>query len=147
MINKQKQTKIGRLKAKDHLLLIEMARTIKVTTEKVAKEQAREVDEKRLKLQETREENRKRAGRIKERKEKQIKIMKEERKEQKKKIQRGIQALKEIQKYQKGSELLIKRLPFQRVVKEIAQHRMEGLRFQSAAVMALQEAGEAFLVA
>ena len=93
-----------------------------------------------------REENRKRAERIKERREKQIKIMKEERKEQKKKVQRGIQALKEIQKYQKGSELLIKRLPFQRVVKEIAQHQMEGLRFQSAAVMVLQEVGEAFLV-
>ena len=146
LINKWKQTKIGRLKTKDHLLLIEMARTIKVTAEKVAKEWAREVGEKRLKLQKTREENRKRAERIKERKEKQIKIMKEERKEQKKKVQRGIQALKEIQKYQKGSELLIKRLPFQRVVKEIAQHQMEGLRFQSAAVMALQEAGEAFLV-
>ena len=83
---------------------------------------------------------------IKERKEKQIKIIKEEKKEKKKRIQRGMQALKEIQKYQKGAELLIKWLPFQRVVKEIAQQKMEGLRFQSAAVMALQEAGEAFLV-
>ena len=54
--------------------------------------------------------------------------------------------MKEIQKYQKGSELLIRRLPFQRVVREIAQKHMEGLRFQSAAIMALQEAGEAFLV-
>ena len=57
-----------------------------------------------------------------------------------------MQASKEIQKYQKGSELLIKRLPFQRVVKEIAQQQMEGLRFQSVAVMALKEVGEAFLV-
>ena len=57
-----------------------------------------------------------------------------------------MQALKEIQKYQKGAELLVKQLPFQRVVKEIAQQKMEGLRFQSVAIMALQEAGEAFLV-
>ena len=73
-------------------------------------------------------------------------MIEEEKKDQKKKMQRGMQALKEIQKFQKGSELLIRRLPFQRVVREIAQKRMEGLQFQSAAVMALQEAGEAFLV-
>ena len=57
-----------------------------------------------------------------------------------------MQALNEIQKYQKGADLLIRRLPFQRLVREITQKRREELRFQSAAVLALQEAGEAFLV-
>ena len=41
---------------------------------------------------------------------------------------------------------MIRRLPFQRPVREITQKRREGLRFQSAAVLTLQEAGEAFLV-
>ena len=57
-----------------------------------------------------------------------------------------MQALKEIQKYQKGADLLIRRFPFQWLVREIAQQMREGLRFQSAAVLVLQEAGEAFLV-
>ena len=57
-----------------------------------------------------------------------------------------MQALKEIQKYQKGADLLIRRLPFQRLVWEIVQKRREGLRLQSTAILALQEAGEAFLV-
>ena len=57
-----------------------------------------------------------------------------------------MQALKEIQKYQKWADLLIRRLPFQRLVREIVQKRREGLRLQSVAVLALQEAGEAFLV-
>ena len=48
-----------------------------------------------------------------------------------------MQALKEIQKYQKGADLLIRRLPFQQLVREIAQQKREGLRFQSAAVLAL----------
>ena len=41
---------------------------------------------------------------------------------------------------------MIRRLPFQRLVREITQKRRQGLRFQSTVVMALQEAGEAFLV-
>ena len=57
-----------------------------------------------------------------------------------------MQALREIQKYQKGADLLIRRLLFQGLVREITQERREGLRFQSAAMLALQEAGEAFLV-
>ena len=57
-----------------------------------------------------------------------------------------MKALKEIQKYQNEADLLIRRLPFQQLVREIAQQMREGLRFQSAAVLALQEAGEAFLV-
>ena len=38
-----------------------------------------------------------------------------------KRLRRGLKALKEIQKYQSGTKLLIRRLPFQRVVKEITQ--------------------------
>ncbi|KAF7028154.1 hypothetical protein CFC21_040117 [Triticum aestivum] len=52
----------------------------------------------------------------------------------------------EIRKYQKGSELLIRKLPFQRLVREIAQVFKIDLRFQSHAVLALQEAAEAYLV-
>ena len=57
-----------------------------------------------------------------------------------------MQALKEIQKYQKGADLIIRRVPFQRLVREIVQKRGEGLKLQSLAVLALQEAGEAFTV-
>ncbi|KAH7415550.1 hypothetical protein KP509_14G051100 [Ceratopteris richardii] len=49
-------------------------------------------------------------------------------------------------KYQKSTELLIRRLPFQRLVREIAQDLKTDLRFQSHAVLALQEAAEAYLV-
>ncbi|GFP87083.1 histone h3.2, partial [Phtheirospermum japonicum] len=55
-------------------------------------------------------------------------------------------ALREIQKYQKSTELLIRKLPFQRLVREIAQDFKTDLRFQSSAVAALQEAAEAYLV-
>ncbi|KAF7035272.1 hypothetical protein CFC21_046183 [Triticum aestivum] len=58
----------------------------------------------------------------------------------------GTVALREIRKYQKGTELLIKKLPFQRLVREIAQVFKIDLRFQSHAVLALQEAAEAYLV-
>ena len=51
-----------------------------------------------------------------------------------------MQALKEIQKYQKGADLLIRRVPFQRIVREIVEKRGEGLKLQSSAVLALQEA-------
>ena len=61
-------------------------------------------------------------------------------------MRRGLKALKEIKKYQSGAELLIRRLPFQRVVKEIAQGIRADLQFQIMAVKVLQEAGEAFLV-
>jgi histone H3 len=58
----------------------------------------------------------------------------------------GTLAMKEIRKYQKSTELLIRKLPFQRLVKEIAQDFKTDLRFQSSAVLALQEAAEAYLV-
>ncbi len=58
----------------------------------------------------------------------------------------GTVSLREIRRYQKSTELLIRKLPFQRLVREIAHEYCEDLRFQSAAIYALQEAAEAFLV-
>ncbi|KAG1752707.1 histone-fold-containing protein [Suillus paluster] len=67
----------------------------------------------------------------------------------------GTLALREIRKYQRSTDLLLRRLPFSRVVREIAMDMMTdtnyergeaGLRWQSSAIMALQEATEAFLV-
>lgn len=58
----------------------------------------------------------------------------------------GTVALREIRKYQKSTELLIRKLPFQRLVREIAQDVRYDLRFQSTALLALQEAAEAYLV-
>ncbi|CAL8331517.1 unnamed protein product [Arctogadus glacialis] len=52
----------------------------------------------------------------------------------------------QIRRYQKSTELLIRKLPFQRLVSEIAQDFKTDLRFQSSTVMALQEASEAYLV-
>ncbi|KAG4429186.1 histone H3.1 [Cadophora sp. M221] len=59
----------------------------------------------------------------------------------------GTVALREIRRYQKSSELLIRKLPFQRLVREVAQEFKTDLRFQSTAIEALQEAAEAYLVA
>ena len=58
----------------------------------------------------------------------------------------GTVALREIRKYQKSTELLIRKLPFQRLVREIAQDFKNDLRFQQTAIIALQEATEAYLV-
>lgn len=73
----------------------------------------------------------------------------------------GTVALREIRRYQKSTELLLRKLPFQRLVREIAQGMFftfctflhsklseykTDLRFQSSAVLALQEASEAYLV-
>ena len=58
----------------------------------------------------------------------------------------GIVALREIRKFQKRNDLLIRKLPFQRLVREIAQDFKTDLRFQSQAILALQEASEAYLV-
>ena len=57
----------------------------------------------------------------------------------------GTVALREIRRYQKSTELLIRKLPFQRLVREIAQDFQTDLRFESHAIMALQEASEAYL--
>ena len=58
----------------------------------------------------------------------------------------GTVALREIRRFQKSTDLLIRKIPFQRLVKEIAGAFHAELRFQSHAILALQEASEAFLV-
>jgi histone H3 len=58
----------------------------------------------------------------------------------------GTVALSQIRKYQKSAELLLRKLPFQRLVREIALDFQNDLRFQSTAILALQEASEVYLV-
>ena len=58
----------------------------------------------------------------------------------------GTVALRDIRRYQKSTELLICKMPFQRLVREIAQNIKSDLRFQTSTIMALQEASEAYLV-
>ena len=59
----------------------------------------------------------------------------------------GTVALREIRKYQTSTELLIRKIPFQRLVREVV-HQLKGkdYKFQSTALLALQEASESFLV-
>ena len=58
----------------------------------------------------------------------------------------GTVALREIRRYQKSTELLIRKLAFQRLVREIAQDFKTELRFQTTALLALQEAAEAYMI-
>lgn len=59
----------------------------------------------------------------------------------------GTVALREIRRYQKTTELLIRRLPFSRLVREISnQVSPEPFRWSANAFIALQEATEAVLV-
>jgi histone H3/H4 len=64
-----------------------------------------------------------------------------------KKLRPGYRALQEIRFYQRNTELLIRRLPFARLVKEVQTYffRKE-FRWQAQAMLALQEAAEAHLV-
>ncbi|KAJ7179044.1 histone H3 [Mycena filopes] len=74
----------------------------------------------------------------------------------KKRFRPGTVALREIRKYQKSTDLLLRKLPFARLVREIASEMTTDmndnyrpgadLRWQSSALMALQEATEAYLV-
>ena len=64
----------------------------------------------------------------------------------KKRYRPGTLAIREIRKFQKSTELLIRKLPFQRLVREITQDISSTMRFQSHALLAIQEAAEAFLV-
>lgn len=61
----------------------------------------------------------------------------------------GTVALREIRRYQKSTDLLISRAPFNRLVREIAMDwkgcGLRNLRFQESSVLALQEASEAYL--
>jgi histone H3 len=62
----------------------------------------------------------------------------------------GTVALREIRRYQKNTELLIRKAPFSRLVREVAEEygrqTNKVYRFQSTAVLALQEASEAYLI-
>ena len=58
----------------------------------------------------------------------------------------GTVALREIRKYQKSTDLLIRKLPFQRLVREVAGELKNDLRFQQSSLLALQEASESYLV-
>ncbi len=58
----------------------------------------------------------------------------------------GTVALREIKRYQKSTKLLIQKLPFRRLVREIAHAHDQDWRFRAEAVVALQEAAESYLV-
>eukprot|EP00092_Neocalanus_flemingeri_P003016 GFUD01003225.1.p1 GENE.GFUD01003225.1~~GFUD01003225.1.p1 ORF type:complete len:176 (-),score=42.50 GFUD01003225.1:62-589(-) len=59
----------------------------------------------------------------------------------------GTRALREIRKFQKSTNLFIQKLPFSRLIRETAHQICSAdMRFQSAAIMALQEAAKAYLV-
>jgi len=66
-------------------------------------------------------------------------------KKKKNRFRPGTVALREIKRYQKSTDLLIPRAPFQRVVREICRGYDHDLRFQSQALVALQEAAEGYL--
>ena len=67
-------------------------------------------------------------------------------KKSKRRYRPGTVALREIRKYQRSSDLLLRKLPFQRLVREIAHQINDGLRFQSTAIQCIQEAAEAYLI-
>ena len=58
----------------------------------------------------------------------------------------GTLALREIRKYQRSTDLLLRKIAFQRLVREISQDFAPGLRFQPIALLALQEAAESYIV-
>ena len=57
----------------------------------------------------------------------------------------GVVALREIKKLQRSTDLLVPRLPFQRVVKDICSRINQDLRFSSQGLLALQESAESFM--
>ena len=60
-------------------------------------------------------------------------------------LRQGAGALREIRRYQRTTELLVQKAPFQRLVKTISKENgFEGIRWSSQALMALQEAAEAY---
>mmetsp|Transcript_28495 Transcript_28495/g.66893 ORF Transcript_28495/g.66893 Transcript_28495/m.66893 type:complete len:133 (+) Transcript_28495:2018-2416(+) len=58
----------------------------------------------------------------------------------------GTKALREIRRYQKSTDLLLSKIPFQRLVREILQDMKEDWRVSKDAMLALQEAAEAHLI-
>ncbi len=62
------------------------------------------------------------------------------------KFKPGTVALREVRRYQKSTDLLIPKAPFQRLVREIAQDFKFDLRFTPEGLKAIQEAAEQYLV-
>ena len=58
----------------------------------------------------------------------------------------GTVALREIRHYQKDTDLLLRKLPFSRLVREVAQKFKSDAFWQGSVFRALQEATEAYLV-
>ncbi|TFJ85786.1 hypothetical protein NSK_003290 [Nannochloropsis salina CCMP1776] len=59
----------------------------------------------------------------------------------------GMRALREIRQYQRTTELLLRRLPFARLVREVqGEISTKQYRWQANSLLALQEAAEAHLV-
>ena len=58
----------------------------------------------------------------------------------------GTVALREIRFFQKSTKVLLRKLPFKRLCQEVAEEFRKDLRFQPNAILALQEASEAYLV-
>jgi histone H3/H4 len=71
-------------------------------------------------------------------------------KKKKPRLRPGSKALREIRRYQKSTELLLRKLPFQRLVREIFDKHFAvpgmRMRFQATALEAIQTAAEAYLV-
>lgn len=57
----------------------------------------------------------------------------------------GTVSLREIKKMQKSTDLLIRKLPFQRLVREITQEFRTNMRFQASAIEGLQHDAEAYI--
>ena len=66
-------------------------------------------------------------------------------KKRKYRFKQGTRALKEIRKFQKSTDLLIHRQPFERLCREIAQDFRTDIRFTREALFAIQEAVEVYL--
>ena len=66
--------------------------------------------------------------------------------EKKRRYRLGALPLAKIRKYQKSTQSLIPKLPFRRLVREIAQNEKQDIRMQETALEALQEAAETYLV-
>ena len=121
-----------------------MVLTIKVSKEKAEKERAREAGDRKLAMmKKLREENKKRVQRIIDCKEKQLKIIRDEKEKQKKNPKRD-ESSKGNPKVSEGVDLLIWRVPFQRLVREIMQRRREGLKLQSSAFWHYRKWGRHF---
>jgi histone H3 len=58
----------------------------------------------------------------------------------------GTVALRQVKKFQKSTNLLLRKAPFSRLVREVAAQYKDGLKFASSALLAVQEATESYIV-